>query len=308
MLRRITDYVTRKPKRVIVLWIAAVIILGGIGSSQAYRVTTDDVAGFLPEHTESAQATRFAQDAFGQQKGTHTVTALVERADGGKLNRGDRAQVARLADRLGTWRPDVDRLDGTGAGDIGARAGRMVAAAAGPVAPDRTFRLIGLQWKGNATDPVAHEAFRQLRSDTAGELRQHGLRAGYTGSVASTADYQAATEDSQATAQTLLLLAILVLTLLFFRGPLAAPPATSTIVTIGMSAAGLVVLAAIAFGFQLESTTPDLITVVLVGIGVDYFLFLLFRLRERLRAGEDRRSAAASAAASPVPRDGSPWS
>jgi putative drug exporter of the RND superfamily len=36
--------------------------------------------------------------------------------------------------------------------------------------------------------------------------------------------------------------------------------------------------------------------VVLVGIGVDYFLFLLFRLRERLRMGEDRRTAAARAA------------
>jgi putative drug exporter of the RND superfamily len=36
--------------------------------------------------------------------------------------------------------------------------------------------------------------------------------------------------------------------------------------------------------------------VVLVGIGVDYFLFLLFRLRERLRMGEDRRTAAANAA------------
>ena len=34
----------------------------------------------------------------------------------------------------------------------------------------------------------------------------------------------------------------------------------------------------------------------LVGIGIDYFLFLLFRVRERLRAGEDRRTAAANAA------------
>src|SRR4029078_6393987 len=44
------------------------------------------------------------------------------------------------------------------------------------------------------------------------------------------------------------------------------------------------------------SGTPQLITVVLFGIGIDYFMFLLFRVRERLRAGEDRRTAAANAA------------
>ena len=55
-------------------------------------------------------------------------------------------------------------------------------------------------------------------------------------------------------------------------------------------------LAALALGFKLDASTPQLITVVLVGIGVDYFLFLLFRLRERLRAGEDRRTAARNAA------------
>ncbi len=43
-------------------------------------------------------------------------------------------------------------------------------------------------------------------------------------------------------------------------------------------------------------STPQIIHVVLVGIGVDYFLFLLFRLRERLRAGEDRRTAALASA------------
>jgi RND superfamily putative drug exporter len=41
--------------------------------------------------------------------------------------------------------------------------------------------------------------------------------------------------------------------------------------------------------------------VVLIGIGVDYFLFLLFRVRERLRAGEPARVAAAEAGARIAP-------
>ena len=85
--------------------------------------------------------------------------------------------------------------------------------------------------------------------------------------------------------------------LLFFRGPLAAIVPLLAIYLVAAGASGLVVLAALAFGFELDVNTPQLITVVLVGIGVDYFLFLLFRLRERLRMGEDRRTAAARAAA-----------
>jgi uncharacterized membrane protein YdfJ with MMPL/SSD domain len=146
MLQRIITYVTRRPKRVIVLWLVAVIGLAVIGSTQSYRVTTDDMAEFLPEGSESALATRYAQEAFGQQKGTHTVTALVERSDGRPLTTADRARVEALSQRLAAWKPDVARLHVEGAvGDFGERAGRIVAAGAGPVAPDDRFQLIGLQ-------------------------------------------------------------------------------------------------------------------------------------------------------------------
>ena len=40
---------------------------------------------------------------------------------------------------------------------------------------------------------------------------------------------------------------------------------------------------------------PSLVTTVLIGIGIDYFLFMTFRFRERLRAGDDRKQAAAAA-------------
>jgi RND superfamily putative drug exporter len=297
MLQRIITYVTRRPKRVIALWLVAVIGLAVIGSTQSYRVTTDDMAEFLPEGSESALATRYAQEAFGQQKGTHTVTALVERSDGRPLTTADRARVEALSQRLAAWKPDVARLHVEGAvGDFGERAGRIVAAGAGPVAPDDRFQLIGLQWKANTTDPVAQEAFRQLRDRTAGEARADGLRVGFTGGVASVADFTESTEGARALSQALLFGSILLLTLLFFRGPLAALVPVIAIGLVAAGAAGLVVLAALAFDLQLDTSTPQLITVVLVGIGVDYFLFLLFRLRERLRAGEDRRTAAASAA------------
>ena len=43
-----------------------------------------------------------------------------------------------------------------------------------------------------------------------------------------------------------------------------------------------------------DSSISSLLIVVLFGVGTDYILFLLFRYRERLRGGEDRRAAMVS--------------
>jgi putative drug exporter of the RND superfamily len=181
-------------------------------------------------------------------------------------------------------------------GDLAERAGRVVDVQIGPASPGGRLQLVALQWKGNATDPVAQEFFRQLRDRAADTMRDHGLRVGFTGGVASTADEVKAQEGTRALSQALLFGSVVALSLLFFRGPLAAVVPLLAIYLVAAGASGLVVLAALAFGFKLDVNTPQLITVVLVGIGVDYFLFLLFRLRERLRMGEDRRTAAARAA------------
>ncbi|MET9882094.1 MMPL family transporter [Streptomyces sp. NPDC006430] len=56
----------------------------------------------------------------------------------------------------------------------------------------------------------------------------------------------------------------------------------------GGAAAGAIVGAALLSGIRLDPSTPQLISVVLLGIGIDYFLFLLFRFRERLGAQPER--------------------
>ncbi|HWV85644.1 MAG TPA: MMPL family transporter [Capillimicrobium sp.] len=297
MLSRTIAHATSHPKRVIAAWLVAIAALTAVGLTQAHRVTTDDISAFLPSGSESALATEYAQDAFGRQPGTATVTVLVSRADGGALTADDRAQVAALADGTAGWEPDMDRLEVDDEfGGLTERAGRIADARAGPVAPDERFQLVGLQWKANATDPVAQEAFRQFRDDTNRALRAEGLQAGFTGGVASLADQTEASETRQLVGQGLLFGAVLLLSLLFFRGPLAAVVPLFTIAFVAGGASGLVVLAALAFGFDLDTSTPQLISVVLIGIGIDYFLFLLFRVRERLRAGDGRREAAAAAA------------
>jgi RND superfamily putative drug exporter len=297
MLSTIIRFATTRPKRVIVVWLIVALGLTFAASLFGYKVTTDDTARFLPKGSESAQATKYAQTAFGQPKDVRTVTALVKRSDGRPLSAADRDGIRALAAAMPRWRADTNRPAMKGQpGDLRQRAGRIIAAEAGPLAAGGRFQLVGLQWKAQPTDPVAQDYFRQVRDRAADQLRARGLRVGFTGGVALQADYVKATAGAHALQQALLFGAVVLLSLLFFRGPAAAFVPLLAIYFVAGAASGLVVLAALAFGFMLDVSTPQLITVVLVGIGVDYFLFLLFRLRERLRAGDDRRTAAANAA------------
>jgi putative drug exporter of the RND superfamily len=297
MLSRIVQFSTSRPKRIIALWAVVMLGLGSIGAGFGYKVVTDDAAQFLPEGSESARSIAFARDAFGQQEGTRTVSMLVKRADGAALSAGDRAEIRSLAAAIPDWRVEADSSAlKSQLGDLDERAGRVVDAQIGPASPDGRLQLVAFQWKGNATDTVAQEFFRQVRDRAADTVRDHELGVGFTGGVASTADEVKAQEGTRALSQALLFGSVVALSLLFFRGPLAAVVPLLAIYLVAAGASGLVVLAALAFGFKLDVNTPQLITVVLVGIGVDYFLFLLFRLRERLRMGEDRRTAAARAA------------
>jgi putative drug exporter of the RND superfamily len=297
MLSRIIQFSTSRPKRVIALWFVIALALASIGAGFGYKVVTDDTAQFLPEGSESAQAVDFARTAFGEQKGTQTVTMLVKRTDDASLTAGDQAEIRSLAAATRRWRVDTDAPElGKQVGDLDERAGQVVGVQMGPASPDGRLQLVGLEWKANTTDLVAQEFFRQVRDRAADIARDHDLRVAFTGGVASRADEMKAQEGTRVLSQALLFGSIIALSLLFFRGPLAAIVPLVTIYLVAAAASGLVVLAALAFGFTLDANTPQLITVVLVGIGVDYFLFLLFRLRERLRMGEDRRTAAANAA------------
>ncbi|MGX6448487.1 MMPL family transporter, partial [Patulibacter sp. S7RM1-6] len=297
MLDRIIRSSTARPKRTIAVWLVVGLALAALGGLKAYSVTTDDTARFLPQASESAKALRYGQEAFGVQEGSSTVTVLLARADGRALTAADRGRIPGLATAMARWRPDLEPLrDETEGVDTAGRAGRVLGAEAGPTADGGRFALVGVRWRANTTDPAAQKAYAQFRDAVADRANAAGLRAGFTGGIASAHDDAKAGEVRQVVGSALLFAAVVGLSGLFLHGALAAVLPLLTILVVAGAASGLVVLAAMAFGFALDGSTPQLITVVLLGIGVDYFLFLVFRLRERLRAGDDARTAATHAA------------
>jgi RND superfamily putative drug exporter len=283
----------RHPWRVIVVWIAAMFMASSMAGPKLWQVTTNDTSHFLPNKYESVRATQFGQAHFGQLKNATAVTALVHRADGKPLGKADRAEIAVQATRMAAWRPYWTTLKVHPTPTE--RVARVVDSSAGPVAGGGRYQLVALQFKGDAQDPVIQKAFKQFRSATATAFRSNGLTAGFTGGIASQTD-QVEHQKSTSGLQALLLYAIvMLLSVVFFRGVLAAIVPLFAIAIVSMGATGMVILAASTFGYKFDSGLPDLVTTVLIGIGIDYFLFMTFRFRERLRAGDDRKQAAAAA-------------
>ena len=298
-LGRISAAAARHPWRVIVIWVVAMLAAGAMAGPRLWQVTTDDTSNFLPHKYESVRATEFGQAHFGQLKDATAVTALIGRADSKSLTRADRARIQTTATQMTTWRADWSTIKKAADAERNARALQPVV---GPLAANGSYELLSLRFRGNDQDPVVEKAFKQFRDHEVAAFRTAGMTVGFTGGIASTTDqvdHQATTQGLQ---QMLLYAAVVLLSVLFFRGVLSVIVPLLTVAIVAMGASGLVVLTASAFGYKIDSSLPSLVTTVLIGIGIDYFLFMTFRFRERLRAGDDRKQAAAAAGAriSPV--------
>jgi RND superfamily putative drug exporter len=281
---------------VIGVWVVAAIALSMVSARWIYDVTTSDQKELLSESYESVKATELGQRAFGEEEGTTTVTALVKRTDGQPIAAADTATIESLAGSTTRFHPDWDEIGKEVKFLTDERKqARVVAAKPGLVAPHGEFELVTLAFKGNQADPATQEAFKQFRTDAVDRFRTEGLSIAFTGGIASTTDQADESESSKGWERMLLYGGIVLLTLLFFRGILAAILPLLAVMLVAGAASGLIVLGATLFDFKLEASTPTLVTTVLIGIGIDYFLFLLFRHREQLRAGDGRKEAAAHA-------------
>src|SRR5690606_2267580 len=88
---------------------------------------------------------------------------------------------------------------------------------------------------------------------------------------------------------------IIGLILLIFRAPLAAILPIIVIIATEQMSMGLIGAASKLLDFTGDDSLQIILTIVMFGVGADYYLFLLFRYRKRLRAGEDRKTALISA-------------
>ncbi|MER7049161.1 MMPL family transporter [Streptomyces jumonjinensis] len=282
MIRALTGYSTRHPWKVIALWVLLGVALSALAPTLIARVTQHQTGDFLPRSYDSAAALHIAQEHFGENPDATTVTVLVARADGKALGAADRKRVEAEAAKLAKRRVIMPREDDLPEFMVPDRS-QTPRIAPSMTAPDRSFELLSVQLIGNPADKGVQGVYRAFRDAARTQFSEAGMRTGFTGGLADTVDTTDSHETAAKVGSALVMGFIILLNVLVFRSALAALLPLLAVTVIGGVAVGAVAGAALLTGRKLDAGTPELINVVLLGIGIDYLLFLLFRFREHLR-------------------------
>ena len=286
LFARLGRTVTAHPGRVAAGWVLVVVSLMAISGALHQPPPSSAVAAQLPAGYESTRAQAAMDKAFGAPSSDATAVLVVSRADGRRLTTRDLA----VADRA------VAGLTGLEASRRAAGPQSPVTVRIGQVAqpsPNDVIALVPVSFGGRSGATGTGQAVANIRSDAGRALAGSGLRAQLTGEAAAGTDNAA----TGALASYGMLAAILVLLLALFRSPGLPFLVVLVIYAAGTGVNSLLSIASHLLGFHLDQTTTNLLPVVLFGVGTDYAVFLLYRYRDRLRAGDDHRTAMAAAIA-----------
>jgi putative drug exporter of the RND superfamily len=272
--------VTRHPWKVIAVWIIAAVAI--VVTAPALPTTTNE-ASFLPSSYESIKAQNLQQQAFPQSSHVDAAAAIIvfARSDGGRLTPADKAKVASVAGTLN------DK-----------HITNILSVATGRASPNGLVQTAYVAMDNsivNGSVTQAADAIKVLRADIKPLMSGSGLHEGVTGAAAQQLDSEQSGNKAEQIVLLATLLLILVLLLIIFRSPIVALMPIITIGIVSEVAQGLIAEVNSALNLNADSENSVILIVVLFGIGTDYILFLMFRYRERLRAGDTPRQAMATA-------------
>ncbi|MEU5254470.1 MMPL family transporter [Streptomyces longwoodensis] len=277
MFRRIGNTVVRHPVWTIVAWLIAAV---AIVATAPGLPSSSDESSFLPKSYESIKAADVQQEAFPSAF-TPSAIALYQRTDGGKLTAADQQDVARITSELG--KKHIDQVQ------------RVIP---GQLSKDGRYALTLVQMDSkNAGQPKQADAAKVVRKDVKALTKGTQLEVKLGGSAAQALDQQDSSKRGEALIGIGTFVIILVTLLIIFRAPILAVLPLILIGLVSAIANGLIAYATKLFDLQANSSVSSILIVVLFGVGTDYFLFLMFRYRERLRAGDEPKQAMINAVA-----------
>src|SRR5690625_3200590 len=274
--------VVHHPWLTILVWIVGAITVASLAPSLE---TTQDQADFLPSKYESVKAANIAEQSFPGDSDPAAILVF-KRDDGGKLSAADQKAVGSIVDELdANDYGDVEQIV-TGPQQV-APNGRIMLATVAPTSDDDSV-IFG---------ETLADSIRDLRDDSSDLLTDSDLQLGVTGDAATNLDNMEATGDVDQIIMLATLGLIVVLLLMIFRSPIIAILPIASIIVVMTASTGLIGWASDVFALQVDTSIQQLLIIVLFGVGADYFLFLMFRYRERLRAGVEPKQAMIEAVA-----------
>ncbi|WP_084529813.1 MMPL family transporter [Nocardia crassostreae] len=265
-------FVVKHPWLVIGAWLIAIV---AVAATAPKLTASTDQSDFLPSHYESIQAMELQEKAF-PNSAPPAALIVFAREDGQPLTEQDSAAVASVGGKLA----EQNIADVTGIQTTPPSENRLVQIVA-----------VGMTKVTAPDDKRQSDAVKDLRETLKEQVAGTELKAGITGQAAQTLDQVESSEKALAIVGIATILLILVLLPIIFRSPVIALLPILVIFAISMPTNGLIGWTAEAFDLKIDSSIQALLLVVMSGVGTDYILFLMFRYRERLRAGDDPKTA-----------------
>jgi RND superfamily putative drug exporter len=253
---------------IVAAWVAATVLATLFLPSLA-SVARQSNASSLPAGSPSLQAARLATPFQGVND---TPVPVIIARDGGTITAADGAAIQRLAAAMAKV-ANVRRVQSLG----GSRDRQAV----------QLEVLAGIDL---ATPGPAGQLAAGLRHAIQATWLPGGLHAHLAGPVAAQADSSQAGQRTVTLGQDLSIAFILLLLLFVFRSVLA-PLLTIVPAVLVAQLAGPVIAEGSKAGLQVTSLTQILMLILVLGAGTDYGLFLVFRVREELRAGRSPHDA-----------------
>jgi RND superfamily putative drug exporter len=240
---------------------AAMVLLPSLSN-----VTQSDNTSFLPAGAPSEQATRLAAPLQGAS--LTAVTVVSARADGA-LTGADQVAIARLSGALARVARVTSVRDAGQSSDGRAEQVTVLAALA--------------QSGGLATSQQA-SLVASLRQVIRAAALPAGLAAHTAGPVATRVDTNATSGKTGSQVQWFSIIFVIALLMAVFRSALAPLIAVLPALVVVLVAERLTAEAAV-HGLGVSQIASLLLIVLVLGAGTDYALFLMFRVREEMRAG-----------------------
>ncbi|HET6952137.1 MAG TPA: MMPL family transporter [Acidimicrobiales bacterium] len=256
MLHKLVSWSYDRRRRVVALWVAALVaasVLAGVAGG-------DNEVDFTVPGSDSAEAVELLQARFPEFAGG--TVDVVYTAPGGAADPAVAARVAQLARDIA----DVDHV---------------VAAQPGPIAPGGEAGLVQVRFDLAAERLPAESVERVM--DLAGAAEGDGLRVELGGYPIEMAEQREAGSESVG------LVAAMVILLVAFGSALAAGlPLVVAGFGLGVALGGVWLTANVLdipdFGVQIA-------TMIGIGVGIDYALFIVTRYRSALAQGHEPRDA-----------------
>jgi RND superfamily putative drug exporter len=246
---------------------AAMVLLPPLSS-----VTQSDNTSFLPAGAPSEQAARLASPL--QAASLTAVTVVAARADG-VLTGADLAAIARLSGALAHVGQVTSVRDAGQSSDGRAEQVTVLATLA--------------QSGGLATSQQA-SLVSSMRQVIRAAALPAGLAVHTAGPVATRADNNATSGKTGSQVQWFSIIFVIALLMAVFRSALAPLIAVLPALVVVLVAERLTAEAAV-HGLGVSQIASLLLIVLVLGAGTDYALFLMFRVREEMRAGLARYEA-----------------